>query len=110
MTDFARRLTARLEPDRYWDLDAADRADFVAVITGDIDPKAGAEVYALHPHLLDPGSVHLIDAPHLLASLTPDTRAASPPTPAPPHRSSAGPQPAPLTLLRHQRNMGTYMS
>ncbi|TDU83125.1 RING finger family protein [Kribbella voronezhensis] len=72
---FARRLTARLEPDRYWDLDAATRADFVAVITGDIDPKSGADVYALHPHLLDPGSVHLIDAPHLLTSLTPDPRA-----------------------------------
>jgi hypothetical protein len=72
---FARRLTARLEPDRYWDLDAASQADFVAVITGDIDPKAGAEVYALHPRLLDPGSVHLIDAPHLLSTLAPDARA-----------------------------------
>ncbi|WP_246486294.1 MXAN_6230/SCO0854 family RING domain-containing protein [Kribbella qitaiheensis] len=75
VTTFARRLTARLEPDRYWDLDAATRADFVAVITGDVDPKSGADVYALHPHLLDPGSVHLIDAPHLLTTLTPDTRA-----------------------------------
>lgn len=75
VSTFARRLTARLEPDRYWDLDAASRADFVAVITADLDPKAGAEVYALHPHLLDPGSVNLIDAPHLLAALTPDTRA-----------------------------------
>jgi hypothetical protein len=72
---FARRLTARLEPDRYWDLDAATRADFVAVITGDIDPKAGAEVYALHPRLLDPGSVQLIDARHLLSTLAPDARA-----------------------------------
>jgi hypothetical protein len=72
---FARRLTARLEPDRYWDLDAASRAEFVAVITGDIDPKAGAEVYALHPRLLDPGSVHLIDAPQLLSTLQPDARA-----------------------------------
>ena len=75
LTDFARRLTNRLEPDRYWDLDAANRADFIAVITGDIDPKSGAEVYALHPHLLDPANLHLIDAPHLLATLTPDTRA-----------------------------------
>ncbi|WP_112237544.1 MXAN_6230/SCO0854 family RING domain-containing protein [Kribbella monticola] len=75
LATFARRLTARLEPTRYWDLDAATRADFVAVITGDIDPKSGAEVYALHPHLLDPGSVHLTDAPHLLTTLTPDPRA-----------------------------------
>lgn len=74
-TSFARRLTARLEPDRYWDLDAANRADFVAVVTGDVDPKAGAEVYALHPRLLDPGSVHLIGAPNLLSTLTPDARA-----------------------------------
>jgi hypothetical protein len=75
LTDFARRLTARLEPDRYWDLDAANRADFIAVVTADVDPKSGAEVYALHPHLLDPGNVHLIDAPHLLSTLAPDTRA-----------------------------------
>ncbi len=75
VASFARRLTARLEPDRYWDLDAATRADFVAVINGDIEPKSGADVYALHPHLLDPGSVHLLDAPHLLTTLTPDTRA-----------------------------------
>lgn len=78
ITDFARRLTARLEPDRYWDLDAANRADFVAVITGDIDPKSGAEVYALHPHLLDPANLNLIDAPHLLSTLAPDTRATLP--------------------------------
>lgn len=78
ITDFARRLTARLEPDRYWDLDAANRADFVAVITGDIDPKSGAEVYALHPHLLDPSNLNLIDAPHLLSTLAPDSRATLP--------------------------------
>ncbi len=75
LTDFAHRLTTRREPDRYWDLDAANRADFIAVITGDIDPKSGAEVYALHPHLLDPANLRLIDAPHLLTTLTPDTRA-----------------------------------
>jgi hypothetical protein len=76
--DFARRLTARLEPDRHWDLDAANRADFAAVVTGDIDPKSGAEVYALHPHLLDPANLNLIDAPHLLTTLAPDTRATLP--------------------------------
>ncbi|NEA30082.1 MXAN_6230/SCO0854 family RING domain-containing protein [Streptomyces sp. SID13031] len=78
IADFARRLTARLEPDRDWDLDAANRADFVAVINGDIDPKSGAEVYALHPHLLDPSNLNLVDAPHLLSTLTPDTRAPLP--------------------------------
>lgn len=78
VTEFARRLTARLEPDRYWDLDAANRADFVAVVTGDVDPKSGAEVYALHPHLLDSGNLTLVDAPHLLSTLAPDTRAALP--------------------------------
>jgi hypothetical protein len=78
VSDFARRLTARLEPDRHWDLDAANRADFAAVITGDIDPKSGAEVYALHPHLLDPANLNLIDAPHLLSTLAPDTRATLP--------------------------------
>ncbi|WP_433006089.1 MXAN_6230/SCO0854 family RING domain-containing protein [Kribbella sp. CA-294648] len=78
VTEFARRLTARLEPDRYWDLDAANRADFVAVVTGDVDPKSGAEVYALHPHLLDPSNLTLVDAPHLLSTLTPDTRATLP--------------------------------
>jgi hypothetical protein len=72
---FAHRLVARLEPDRYWDLDAAARADFLAIITGDVEPKAGAEVYALHPRLLDSGSVQLIDAPHLLSTLAPDERA-----------------------------------
>jgi hypothetical protein len=72
---FARRLVGRLEPDRYWDLDAAAQADFVAVITGDVEPKAGAEVYALHPRLLDSGSVQLINAPHLLSTLAPDERA-----------------------------------
>jgi hypothetical protein len=78
VAEFARRLTARLEPDRYWDLDAANRADFVAVVTGDVDPKSGAEVYALHPRLLDPGNLRLVDAPHLLATLAPDTRATLP--------------------------------
>ncbi|MEV6417809.1 MXAN_6230/SCO0854 family RING domain-containing protein [Kribbella sp. NPDC051718] len=78
VADFARRLTARLEPDRHWDLDAANRADFAAVVNGDIDPKSGAEVYALHPHLLDPANLNLIDAPHLLATLAPDTRATLP--------------------------------
>jgi hypothetical protein len=72
---FARRLTARLEPDRYWDLDAANRADFIAVVTGDIDPKPGAQIYALHPQLLDPATHDLIPAPALLSPLTPDTRA-----------------------------------
>ncbi|GAA3595152.1 MXAN_6230/SCO0854 family RING domain-containing protein [Kribbella ginsengisoli] len=75
---FARRLTARLEPDRHWDLDAANRADFAAVVNGDIDPKSGAEVYALHPHLLDPANLNLIDASHLLTTLAPDTRATLP--------------------------------
>ena len=74
-SDFARRLIGRLEPDRYWDLDAANRSDFVAVVTGDVDPKAGAEVYALYPRRLDPGSLNLIDAPHLLSTLAPDARA-----------------------------------
>ncbi|MDX6281951.1 MAG: hypothetical protein QOH03_3022 [Kribbellaceae bacterium] len=78
VADFARRLTARLEPDRDWDLDAANRADFAAVISGDIDPKSGAEVYALHPHLLDPVNLNLIDAPHLLTTLAPDARATLP--------------------------------
>ena len=72
---FARRVTARLEPDRRWDEDAADRADFVAVLAGDVTPRSGAEVYALHPRLLDRASVTLVDAPHLLAVLAPDTRA-----------------------------------
>ena len=72
---FPRRVTARLEPDRRWDEDAADRADFVAVLAGDVTPRSGAEVYALHPRLLDRASVTLVDAPHLLAVLAPDTRA-----------------------------------
>jgi hypothetical protein len=75
LATFARRVTARLEPDRRWDEDAADRADFVAVLAGDVTPRSGAEVYALHPRLLDHASVSLIDAPHLLAVLAPDTRA-----------------------------------
>ncbi|GAA3151859.1 hypothetical protein JOF29_002463 [Kribbella aluminosa] len=72
---FARRVTARLEPDRVWDDDAAAGADFVAVLTGDLAARPGAEVYALHPRLLDNASVALIDAPHLLAVLAPDSRA-----------------------------------
>ncbi|WP_433159783.1 MXAN_6230/SCO0854 family RING domain-containing protein [Kribbella sp. CA-247076] len=80
LSAFARRLTARLEPDRSWDQDAAARADFAAVLTGDLTPRAGAEVYALHPHLLDPATHTLIDAPHLLSALAPDTRAHTPAT------------------------------
>jgi hypothetical protein len=72
---FARRVTARLEPDRAWDEDSAARADFVAVLAGDVVTRPGAEVYALHPRLLDPASVALIDAPHLLAAFAPDSRA-----------------------------------
>ncbi|MDX2973787.1 MXAN_6230/SCO0854 family RING domain-containing protein [Kribbella solani] len=72
---FARRVTARLEPDRAWDEDAASRSDFVAVLTGDVTPRPGTEVFALHPRLLDRGSVALVDAPQLLAGLAPDTRA-----------------------------------
>jgi hypothetical protein len=75
LTAFARRVTARLEPDRGWDEDAAARADFVAVLAGDVAVRPGAEVYALHPRLLDRAQVPLIDAPHLLAALAPDTRA-----------------------------------
>ncbi|MGW6278770.1 MXAN_6230/SCO0854 family RING domain-containing protein [Kribbella sp. NPDC055071] len=75
---FARRLTARLEPDRVWDEDAATRSDFVAVLTGDISARTGAEIYALHPHLLDHASHRLIDASHLLAVLAPDSRAHAP--------------------------------
>jgi hypothetical protein len=78
LASFARRLTARLEPDRVWDEDAAGRSDFVAVLTGDITARPGAEIYALHPHLLDGTSHHLIDAPHLLAALPPDSRAHAP--------------------------------
>ncbi|HWD83634.1 MAG TPA: MXAN_6230/SCO0854 family RING domain-containing protein [Kribbella sp.] len=72
---YARRVTARLEPDRSWDSDAAAGADFVAVLSGDVTARPGAEVYALHPRLLDGASVALIDAPQLLAVLAPDTRA-----------------------------------
>jgi hypothetical protein len=72
---FARRLTARLEPDRACDEDSAARADFVAVLAADVVTRPGAEVYALHPRLLDPASVALIDAPHLLAAFAPDSRA-----------------------------------
>lgn len=75
LATFARRVTARLEPDRGWDEDAVNRADFVAVLSGDVTPRSGTEVYALHPRLLDQASVSLIDAPHLLAVLAPDTRA-----------------------------------
>lgn len=75
---FARRLTARLEPDRPWDEDAASRSDFAAVLTGDITPRHGAQVYALHPHLLDSAAHTLIDAPQLLSALAPDTRAHAP--------------------------------
>jgi RING finger family protein len=75
---FARRLTARLEPDRPWDEDAANRSDFAAVLTGDITPRHGAQVYALHPHLLDSAAHTMIDAPQLLSALAPDTRAHAP--------------------------------
>jgi hypothetical protein len=75
LATFARRVTARLEPDRSWDEDAVNRSEFVAVLSGDVTPRAGTEVYALHPRLLDHASVSLIDAPHLLAALAPDTRA-----------------------------------
>ena len=58
------------------DTDAAQRADFVAVIaTDDLNPPTGATVYALHPRLLDPTTHNLIAAPALLSPLTPDTRA-----------------------------------
>jgi len=46
-----------------------------AVLTGDIAARSGAEIYALHPRLLDHASHTLIDAPHLLSVLAPDTRA-----------------------------------
>jgi hypothetical protein len=78
LSTFARRLTARLEPDRVWDQDAADRSDFAAVLTADITPRPGAQVFALHPHLLDPATHTLIDAPQLLSVLAPDTRAHTP--------------------------------
>ncbi|MGW7685566.1 MXAN_6230/SCO0854 family RING domain-containing protein [Kribbella sp. NPDC054772] len=75
LTTFARRVIARREPDRRWDEDAAHRSDFVAVLAGDVTPRPGTEVYALHPRLLDGASLTLIDAPHLLAELAPDSRA-----------------------------------
>ncbi|TCO38107.1 RING finger family protein [Kribbella antiqua] len=78
LVTFARRLTAHLEPDRPWDTDAAIQADLAAVLTADITPRRGAQIYALHPHLLDPAAHLLIDAPHLLTTLTPDTRAHTP--------------------------------
>jgi hypothetical protein len=75
-TTFAHRLTTRREPDRIWDTDAAQRADFVAVVSADdLNPPAGATVYALHPRLLDPTTHNLIAAPTLLSPLTPDARA-----------------------------------
>jgi hypothetical protein len=75
-TTFAHRLTTRREPDRIWDTDAAQRADFVAVVSADdLNPPAGATVYALHPRLLDPTTHNLIAAPTLLSPLAPDTRA-----------------------------------
>ncbi|MEU8224911.1 MXAN_6230/SCO0854 family RING domain-containing protein [Kribbella sp. NPDC048915] len=48
---------------------AAARTDEIAVRC------AGAEVYALHPRLLDGANVALIDAPYLLSALAPDARA-----------------------------------
>ncbi|MFF0341924.1 MXAN_6230/SCO0854 family RING domain-containing protein [Kribbella sp. NPDC004875] len=75
LATFARRVIARREPDRRWDEDAAHRSDFVAVLAGDIAPRPGAEVYALHPRLLDGASLRLLDAPQLLAVLAPDSRA-----------------------------------
>jgi hypothetical protein len=38
----------------------------------------GTQVFALHPHLLDHGGVSLVDAPYLLATLAPDSRAHAP--------------------------------
>ncbi|MFI5735310.1 MXAN_6230/SCO0854 family RING domain-containing protein [Kribbella sp. NPDC051587] len=75
---FARRLTARLEPDRVWDEDAASRADFVGVLSGDLTPRAGTQVYALHPRLLDATTLSLVDASYLLSALAPDSRAHAP--------------------------------
>lgn len=72
---FARRVAARREPDLRLPADAAELADLAAVITGDIDPAPGAEVYALYPAGLDGDRVTLIDAAHLLGVLAPDTRA-----------------------------------
>lgn len=78
LSTFARRLTTRLEPDRPWHPDAAHRSDFAAVLTADITPARHAHVYAVHPHLLDPTTHTFVDAPHLLTTLTPDTRAHTP--------------------------------
>ncbi|MET7283855.1 MXAN_6230/SCO0854 family RING domain-containing protein [Kribbella sp. NPDC005582] len=75
---FARRLIARLEPDRLWDEDAASRADFIGVLRGDLTPRPGTQVYALHPHLLDPTTLTLVDPPYLLSALAPDSRAHAP--------------------------------
>jgi hypothetical protein len=78
VTTFARRLIARLEPDRVWDEDAASRADFVGVLNGDLTPRAGTEVFALHPRLLDATTLALVDASWLLSALAPDSRAHAP--------------------------------
>ncbi|WP_460661285.1 MXAN_6230/SCO0854 family RING domain-containing protein [Kribbella swartbergensis] len=78
LSAFARRVTARLEPDRVWDQEAAEQSDFAALLTGDITPRPGAQVYALHPQLLDPATHTLVDAPHLLSALAPDSRAHTP--------------------------------
>lgn len=75
LAGFARRVAARREPDVRLTEDAAELADLAAVITGDIDPAPGAEVYALYPAGLDGDRVNLIDAAHLLGVLAPDTRA-----------------------------------
>ena len=76
--EFARRLARRAEPDVRLDAEAAAGADLVAVVTGDVEPAPGAEVYALHPATLDANRVELVDAAHLLAALAPDTRARLP--------------------------------
>lgn len=72
---YARRVVARREPDVHLPEDAAELADLVAVVTGDVDPAPGAEVYALYPASLDANRVILVDAAHLLGVLIPDTRA-----------------------------------
>jgi hypothetical protein len=72
---FARRVATRQEPDARAEPDAAETADLVAVVTGDVEPAPGAEVFALHPGSLDPNRVTLVDAAHLLSTLTPDARA-----------------------------------
>ncbi len=73
--EFARRVAARREPDVRLPGEAAELADLVAVVDGDVDPSPGAEVYALYPASLDANRVNLVDAAHLLGVLTPDTRA-----------------------------------